>query len=45
MTFDTKGTNPKEFDLWWDDEHGTQLDDEYNVYDEVDEEDRPDYEM
>jgi len=32
------------FDELWESEHGTELEDDYNVFDEVDDEDRPDYE-
>lgn len=36
-------TDPR-FDEWFDEERGTGLEEEYSVFDEVDEEDRPDYE-
>lgn len=44
MTYDglqVHGTKDP-WDDWWSEERGTEIDD-YDVYDEVDEEDRPEY--
>jgi len=38
----TPGTEDR-FDEWWEESDGTAID-QYDVFDEVDDEDRPDYE-